>query len=164
MSCSCSQSAAELRSTAVHERGLSRKLLALPATKSTTRVKEPPSMVKRATSSRRLRCQPTGPPFRDVLLNFCKLVGLQPAFGGPVSYKKCVQILIFVVTIEGPFLIFVVDSSCIFPASLARPPKKEGFLYYTQQQWQFAWRSDDCPELIRRFVCFVQLHHACTTM
>ena len=55
-------------------------------------------------------------------------MGLQPAFGGPVSYKKCVQILIFVVTIEGPFLIFVVDSSCIFPVSLARPPKKEGFL------------------------------------
>ena len=53
-------------------------------------------------------------------------MGLQPAFGGPVSYKKCVQILIFVVTIEGPFLIFVVDSSCIFPASLARPPKKGG--------------------------------------
>ena len=51
-------------------------------------------------------------------------MGLQPAFGGPVSYKKCVQILIFVVTIEGPFLIFVVDSSCIFPVSLARPPKK----------------------------------------
>ena len=44
-------------------------------------------------------------------------MGLQPAFGGPVSYKKCVQILIFVVTIEGPFLIFV-----FFP----RTPTKEG--------------------------------------